>query len=134
MRPAFLIAASLAAAVASAASPVGTWTGKFFIKMPPIPASAPPAQREFATKMMAQFKNGKIVMNMKADKTYTAKMVGISIGASGDESGTWSQTGNTVTIKDKRNPSHPQALEMSKDGKKMTLKLPKDQGQVVFTR
>ncbi len=135
LRPAFLLAASLAAAVASAANPVGTWTGKFLIKMPPVPASATPQQKQMMTKMMAQVKAGRITMSLKANKTYTAKITGMPmVPNGGNETGTWSQTGNAVTIKDNKRPNNPQKLTMSADGKKMTLLLPNGQGSVVFTR
>lgn len=132
LRPAIIATTAVLAALATASTPVGTWNGKLNLKIPPMPANMPAAQKAQATKMIAQMKSGKIVLTFKADKTYTATSVGLPFNQT--SGGTWSQKGNVVTTVAKRAGANPMTLTFSKDGKTMTSILPKGQGKVVFTK
>ena len=135
LRSAFLATGLLAAAFASAASPVGAWTGKIQIKMPPMPANTPPAQKAMVTKMMADIQKAKFLLTVNANKTYTMKIVGMRANSGKtSDSGTWSQTGNSVSFKEGKPGGKSQAMVLSKDGKKMVLAVPGGQGTITFTR
>lgn len=133
LRPAIIATTALLAALAAASTPVGTWNGKFDVKIPPMPANMPEAQKAQATKMLGMLKTGKIVLTFKADKTYSAKTVGLPMNQP-PTGGTWSQKGDIVTTLAKRPGAQPMTLTFSKDGKTMTSVLPRGQGKVVFTK
>lgn len=132
MKLAVLISAALLASVALASSPVGTWTGKFNVKTPAIPANLPAAQKTMMARMVAKFKTGKMMLTLKADHTYTIEAVGLPFSQKGG--GTWSQKGNVITAKASRPGAKPQLTTMSKDGKHLTNVLPNGQGTLVFSR
>lgn len=125
---------TLAASLALAASPVGSWTGKVIAKMPPIPATATPQQKAMMQQGMAMAAKIRIMLNLKADKTFTVTVGGLPNGApQKPESGKWSQKGNIVTTTSTK-MGKAQSLMLSADGKTMTLDTPGGQGKVVFTR
>ena len=125
----------LAAPFALAASPVGHWTGKISIVMPPIPANAPAQQKAMMQKVVAQMAAARIILDVKADKTYTVTTTGLPMQQAGKkETGKWSQKGNSVTMTDTKKGGQAQNLILTPDGKTMTLAMPNGQGKVVFTR
>ncbi len=103
------------------------------MQAPPMPANAPEAQKAMVTKAMAQMRAARIMLVLKANKTYTGKTVGLPTSQA-DAGGTWSQAGNVVTIQPKRAGAPASKLTMSKDGKTMTISLPGGRGKVVFSR
>lgn len=126
---------ALAAPLALAASPVGHWTGKMTIKMPTLPPSANPQQKAMMQKVMSQMAQARIMLDLKANKTFTVSMSGMPQAAGAKtESGTWSQKGNVVTTNQAKPGSKPQSMNLSPDGKTMTLTIPGGQGKVVFTK
>ena len=133
-RSAITAAGLLLAAVASAATPVGTWTGKFLIKMPVLPPTMPTPQRTKILGMLNEMKAGKLILTMKADKTYTMTAVGMPSFPKSVNKGVWSQTGDTVNVTDAKPGSKAQAFKMSKDGRSMVYTLPADKGAMRFTR
>lgn len=134
-RLAFVLGLSLAAAVALAASPVGTWKGKIVVKVPPMPANVNPQQKAMMTQMLGQIAKAKIVANLKKDGTFTVKTSGMPGPKPSDTTnGKWTQKGNTVTMTESKPGEKPQNFILSPNGKTMTLALPGGQGQVIFTR
>ena len=125
---------ALAAPLALAANPVGHWTGKMMIKMPPVPANAPAQQKAMMQKIMTQMASARIMLDLKPNKTFTVSMNGMPQAGAKTESGNWSQKGNVVTTTQSKPGSKPQSMTLSPDGKKMILVIPGGQGSVVFTK
>ena len=134
---------AFAASLALAATPVGKWTGRISMKAPSIPANANPQQKAFVQQMVAQLAKARVLMTLKADKTFVMTVTGMPMAASQKpQMGKWSQKGNVVMLtstapamagRPKPKPSTQKAT-LSADGKTMTLVAPNDQGKVVFTR
>ena len=112
-----LVLAALFAVSLFAADVVGTWKGQMEITDPsgknqPIPEGQSP----------------QLVVNLKADKTYTSTQKG---GGGGDAaaSGTWSSAGNKVTLLPKKRDGKaasgdgaaPRNYTVSQDGKSMSM-------------
>ncbi|RYH14653.1 MAG: hypothetical protein EON57_00035 [Alphaproteobacteria bacterium] len=126
---------SLVASLALAASPVGKWSGKITVKLPPMPANTPPQQKAMVTQMMGQLAKSKILANFKKDGTFTMNATGMPGPKPNDTTaGKWTQKGNAVTLTDTKNPGRPQTFIMSPNGKTMSLTMPGGRGKVVFTR
>ena len=127
---------ALAAPLALAASPVGSWTGKITAKMPPMPANMPAQQKAMMAQVMGQMAKVRIMLNLKADKTFTVATMGMPQAPQKKETGKWSQKGNVVTMTDAnaKMGAKSQDFMLSPDGKTMTLALPGGRGKVVFTR
>lgn len=127
---------ALAAGAASAASPVGSWTGKFTLQgMPPLPSNLPPQQKAMIQQSMAMATKIRLKLTVKADKTFSIKYMGTpNSEKQPPHNGTWSQKGNVVTTVSKTVQGPPQQLVLSPDGKTMTLVLPNNRGKLVFTR
>ena len=134
LRVSLLLAASLSAAPALAATPIGSWTGKFQVQLPTLPPNLPPAQKAMADKMIAQIKNGRIFLVMKADKTYTTRAVNLPSLGPPNSKGTWSQKGNVVTMKETKAGVKPQDFTLSANGKTMSFPMPGGHGRILFTR
>lgn len=132
LRIASLVGAALLATSAFSAGIEGTWKGKVFFKMPPLPANAPAQQKTFVKNMAAQLAKASISLVIKKDKTYTAKAVGMPGPADKGDKGTWTQVGNKVTLKSTKPGDQPKAMTLA--GNKMTLLLPNNMGQIVFTK
>ena len=129
------VSLSLAASLALAATPVGNWSGKITVKLPPMPANTPPQQKAMVTKMMGQLAAAKILANFKKDGTFTVNTSGMPEPKPTDTTtGKWTQKGNAVTITDNKQPGRPQTFTMSPNGKTMSLSMPGGQGKIVFTR
>lgn len=103
------------------------------MKLPPLPANMPAAQKANVLKAFAQIAKASIALNLKKDKTYTAKASGVPAAEKdkGDK-GTWSQVGNKVTLKSTKPGDQPKTFILS--GNKMVFTMPGGRGQVVFTR
>jgi hypothetical protein len=107
-----------------AVSPVGKWKGKVGGQMPPLPANATPEQKKQYDSMKEMV--AKIVINLefKGDKTYSVVVTG-SPQKAPPETGTWTQSGNTVTVKSTKNgQTRTQPMTMSADGKTITMSPP----------
>jgi hypothetical protein len=129
------VSLSLVASMALAATPVGKWSGKITMKLPPMPANVPPQQKAMVTKMMGQLAKAKILATFKKDGTFVMNASGMPGPKPSDTtSGKWTQKGNAVTMTDTKNPNRPQTFTMSANGKMMSLAMPGGQGKVVFTR
>ena len=128
------------ATVASAApTPVGTWKGKISVNLG---KDATPQMKQQLPMMKAMIEQMSISITFNKDKTYKSTS---SSGAAPkgskpqEESGTWSQSGLTVTINNPKATRGPksQNATLSKDGKTMTI-TPPAQGpmevKVVFTK
>ena len=119
---------------AFAASPVGSWTGKFQVQLPVLPPNLTPAQKAMAASAMQQIKTGRIYLVVKADHTYTTRTVNLpSLGAPASR-GTWTQKGGVVTLKETKAGTHPQDFSLSADGKAMSFPMPGGHGSLSFTR
>lgn len=127
------------ASLSLAQNPVGTWKGKMNIKFPAPPANAPPERKAQFETAKAQLAKAVILLTVKGNKTWNITTKGMPMPA-GDAKGTWSQSGNTLTLKTDPNPQNPgrtappQAAKFSKDGKVLTISLPNNMGSVVFKK
>jgi len=134
-RAALLLPLLLAAPFAQAASPVGAWTGRFDVPIPPLPANLTAQQKAMAAKAIAQIKNGRIYLTLKADHTYSTRQTNLpSLGPA--SKGTWSQKGAVVTMSEKT-PSGQvknQAFTLSANGKTLAFAMPGGHGRMVFSR
>ncbi len=97
-----------------------------------------PQQQQMMAQMKAAMEKMTLTLDLKKDHTYTVHMTGGPTGG-GEHSdhGTWSQSGNKVTLtgsKDVRRGRNSQEFALSKDGKTMSFNVPNGQGNVVFTR
>lgn len=112
---------------AMASSVVGNWTGKIHSPMPPARPGETPQQAQMRAKVMQAIANAKISLNLKANKTFT---LGASVPGKAGQSqpGTWSQSGNTITL-NMKTPQGPQTEKatLSANGKTLTL-IPSKQG------
>ncbi|AIE87376.1 hypothetical protein [Fimbriimonas ginsengisoli] len=127
---------------ALAQSPVGTWSGHLEMSMPAMPANTPPQQRQMATQMMAMAKKMTITLVFNKNKTYTINAKGGMVPAnSKGQTGDWSQSGRTITLKSPKKPSgmggEPQTATLSADGKTITMTPPTHGGpaaKIVFKK
>ncbi len=124
-----------------AAGVVGTWHGKVLIDSSKLPPAKTPEQQRNMAMALNMVKQVQITMNFKADKTYTASAKGGMIRKQDQsDSGTWSQSGNIVTITPKKKMAtqkqKSENLVMSADGRTMTVTIPSGGfgGKVVFTK
>ena len=124
---------ALFSSVACAATPVGKWTGKIIVTVPPLPANAPAQQKQAYATAMAQVAKARIMLDLKADKTYTGMMTGVP-AANANTKGKWTQKGNAVTFTESKPGEKPQTMMLSKDGKTMTMTMPRGQGKILFSR
>ncbi|HWD42083.1 MAG TPA: hypothetical protein VG944_24810 [Fimbriimonas sp.] len=120
--------ATFAVASSFAASVVGTWHGHVDLRGLKIPANAPPDQ---VKSVKAMFSKMKLDLTLKANKTFSVSYAGLG-EKPGSDSGTWSQSGNKVSLKVK---GHPQVATVSANGKSMVMIAPNGLGfKVIFTR
>ena len=126
----FLALIALAAFCTSAfagPSPVGTWKGHIVLDVAKLPKAPNPQAQKMMDEQIAKAKAAVIKLTFKANKTFTATSTGMP-GSDNSDNGTWTQTGNTVTIKSTKPSKNPQVptkptqnLTLSSDGKTMTL-------------
>lgn len=144
-RSLFLAVGLTVSAIASAASPVGSYVGRVQMTMPKLPANIPADRRAMAEKMISTIRNMKIQLKVNADKTYTVVSPGNPMAGPGAKpqtsKGKWSLSGNTMTMTsaDARVPAgqKSQKATLSADGRTLTLVPQAAQGQkvrVVFTK
>lgn len=128
----------------AATNVVGTWTGRIILDMSKMPKPTNPQQQQTMKKMMDQLAKMRITLKLKANKSFSVSAPAGPGGKPQTGEGTWTQSGQTVTITVKTEngkpatgqSAQPQALSLSKDGKTMTLVPPTAQGggKVVFKR
>lgn len=140
-----LVAAALVAtfvATSIAASPVGSWSGRLvFNQMPTIPPNATPEQKKQMQAMLDQLKNYRITLVIKSNKTFTVSAPALAMMPAQNAEGTWSLSGNKLTLKTTKEngkpvdgaKAKPQPLDFSPDGKTISAPM-QSQGKIVFTR
>jgi hypothetical protein len=132
----------LATSALAATNVVGAWKGRLEINAAAMPKGETKEEQKMMETMMIKLK--KVVMNLQvnANKTFTLSAVDLD-GHAQKASGTWKQSGNTVTLnitkeEGKPKPSSTKSLVMTvaKNGKSMTL-VPKgaeNKGKIIFVR
>lgn len=131
-RSALALAVFGAVLSAHAASPVGKWTGTIEPKIDKSKLNKQQlAQMDAA---LAQVRSMKIALTIKANKTFT---VGAANNPGQTQSGTWKQVGNVIemTSSNPQNPSQKktQKVNLSPDGKRMTMTAVSPQGSAIIT-
>lgn len=131
--------AALAGSSIAAPNVVGKWKGKLQVEMPSLPKDVSPEQKKMMEAGMEMIKKISFDLVLKADKTGTMEVKGAPGGQDKKETIKWSQQGEFVTISDPKNAQgQPQKFTVSKDGKTMTLEMPKQNGRstgkMVFVR
>jgi len=119
-----------------ASSPVGSWNGH--LDMTAVKGKDAKEQAGIDA-MKKMFSSMSLKMSFKADKTYTVT-TSMSMGGPAKtqtESGKWTQSGQTVTVFDKKGKG--QAMTLSANGKQMVMVPPAgDKGpkglKIVFAR
>lgn len=124
---------------ALAAGVVGVWKGHVVVDTSKMSKTLTPQQQQMIQQSIAATKSMVITLTIKANKTYTASVSGAP-GAPSTDTGTWKQSGNSVTMTgSKPGPSgkpDSQTMTLSKDGKTMTLSMPAQMGvsaKVIFS-
>lgn len=126
--------AAVATGSALAASPVGVWKGKIQFKAPNLPATMNPQQKAMVQQQLAMVQKMQIVLNIKANKTFTASVSGGPAGANQkQQNGTWTQNGNNLVMTDAKSKT-AQTFALSANGKTLSFDMPGGQGKIVFTR
>jgi hypothetical protein len=137
------LATCLLATSAVAQSAAGTWKGKLKMDLSAMPKMQDPKMQAMIQQQMDMVKKMVLNLSLKSDKTYSITVTGLPKDApSGNtkDAGTWSQTGDTVTIKStmkKGNMNKPQTLMLSKDKKILNMVFPANAGpkaSLTFTR
>ena len=103
------------------ASPVGAWTGRFLPKTPILPPSAPASAKARLASDLAMIKTGRMHLTLKADHTYTMHLVGLPMLGKTDSTGTWSQAGTFVDMRQTGAPKDARPLHLAYADKTMTL-------------
>ena len=119
---------------ASAASPVGAWTGRFLPKTPVLPANAPAARKAKLAADLATIKTGRMHLVLKADHTYTMHIVGLPMLGTPDTKGTWSQRGAFVDMVQSGAPKSARPLHLAYTDRRMDLSLGGGETRFVFVR
>jgi hypothetical protein len=132
------------ASLAMAADPAGTYSGKILIDKSKMPKAPNPEQQKQMDAMFAKIGLMKINLVMKSNKTFTISMEGGPLPKKNDAQGTWSQKGDTVTMKTTKQDGKDvsgangqvQNLTLSKDGRTLTLDAAGmgAPGKIVFTK
>lgn len=118
---AVVLASALLAAVSLAGDIAGKWKGSIVIE----------ADKETMAKINASGKQNlpTVTLEFKADKTYTATQTGGPDKSTHKSSGTWSQSGNKVSVTPKTRDgkavtgeqAKPKVYTLSKDGSTMSM-------------
>jgi len=121
-------------AAALASSPVGTWTGRIVVDTSKMTPPKDPQTQSAIRQQIQMAQKIMITITFKADKTFTAKSTGAPRPPK-TQTGTWSQSGNTVILTPTQaSPSGKplsQSFTMSKNGKTLTSTLPGAQMNIV---
>lgn len=122
-----------AATYALAPTPVGKWSGAMVFDMSKLPKVKDPQQKAMMDQQLAVIKKMKLLMVIKADKTFTSTASGVpGQTATMNGAGTWSQKGQIVTLVSTKvngkavsqTGKQAQAFTLSSDGKKLSANLP----------
>jgi hypothetical protein len=86
--------------------------------------------------MLQEFESMSIALNLNADKTYSARLSGMSKRNANNRSGTWTLSGNTITITNGGANKTVETLTASEDGKTLTQESNNDipGAKIVFTK
>jgi len=114
----------IAACATAGNSPVGTWTGRIVVDISKITTKPDPQTMARIRQGAQQAKKIVISMTFKSNKTFAENFTG-GQAPSKAQTGTWSQSGNTVTLtgSEKRPDGklHSQVFTMAKNGKTLSL-------------
>lgn len=128
---------------AVAANVVGTWNGKIILDTSSMPKPQNPQQKKALDDALAQIAKAKVVLKLNANKTFTIAATGMGKAPSQNAEGTYKVSRNQVILtatKENGKPASeqtkkPQTLQLSADGKTLTLAPPgKSGGKIVFRR
>ncbi len=129
--------ASLTTGALAGPSVVGSWKGHLIMdttKMPKAPNAQAQAQMD---QGMAKLKKTVISITFKGNKTFSATTSGMP-GQDKPQNGTWTQSGNTVTLtgtnKGPDGKAHPQTFTLSKDGKTLSTAVSGGAVKIVLAR
>lgn len=109
-------------------SAVGNWKGHIVFDASKSTIKDPATQK-LAQQQMDSAKKVVVTLNLKSDKTFS--------GGPPSSTGTWSQSGNKVTLVPKGQTKAKQVFTLSKDGKTLTYDIPNNQGisaKIVLTK
>jgi len=135
--------AALGTTAMAAPNAVGKWKGKIQFTLPKLPPNLTPQQRQMIDQQLAQVRKMTLNLNLQQGGKYSMLVTGGPAGMKNNtDTGTWSQSGNTVTIKSAKKSQNPQAnkpqnLTLAANGRTMTLIMPPGMGmngKVTFTR
>ncbi|HEY3781083.1 MAG TPA: hypothetical protein VGL56_08385 [Fimbriimonadaceae bacterium] len=121
-----IILFSFCAVAMASTSIVGKWKGHLEVNWAKLGSKMSPDQLAKAKKQVGSLK---IVMEFKANKTFTA-----SGGPMGPQSGTWTATATEVDLISPKAKSKPQAFSIAKGGKSMSTALPGGAGKFTLTK
>ena len=111
----------LFALVGFALTPVGVWIGRFLPKTPVLPPSAPASAKARLASDLAMIRTGRMHLMLKADHTYAMHIVGLPMLGKPDSTGTWSQAGNFVDMRQAGAPQGARPLHLAYTDKTMSL-------------
>jgi len=133
-RPRLALSIALCATALSgfAASVVGTWHGRLDMSAMKLPPASTPQQKEMFQKFRTSMATTKFTFTFKADKSYVSTMAGGPVKKPINRTGTWTQSGNTVSTKGEKST---ETMTLSADGKTLTAIPKRGNGlKVIFTR
>lgn len=133
--------AALSSSVLAGSNAAGTWKGHITLDTSKMQKQKDPKVQAQIMDSLKKAASVTINLTLKPNKTYSATTTGGPVANQPPDTGTWSQTGNSVTMTStkKKTPakSDTQTLTMSPNGKTMSLTLPSMMGivaKVVFSR
>ena len=129
-RLALTTALAVVVSLALAQSPVGAWKGVMRMEVPK-GVTIPKEHKAQVERAKAAFAKAKLTLVFKADKTYESTIKNGPDGKDHVASGTWNQTGLTITLNPLKRDgkvatgegAKDQVLAISKDGKKLRRNL-----------
>ncbi len=132
-----VISAAISTSAFAAPKVLGKWNGHVTIDTKKIlsqmPATMDAKAKANVVEMMKKTSKMLILLNLKANNTYTVDVSGAPGGQKPEQDGgTWTLSGSTLSLKGKK--GNPQAATVAKDGKSITIVAPGGQGTVVFKR
>jgi hypothetical protein len=135
----FTLALLICASTVALSTPVtGKWTGKLAVRFAPPVSKDTKLSPDFIQNMQKLLDGIRIALTIKADGTYVAVTKGAS-QKDGKTVGKWTLKGKTLTLTpNEKRP--PEIGTVSKDGKTLTMSIPKDmtdhgvKGNAVFTK
>jgi len=136
-----VVCAIVAAGSAIAASPVGTWKGRFHGAPAKLPGKLSPKSKQAVDLFVERMKSMRVTLKIKADHSFVIDLTGTEHGkkTASRVEGSWQLTGDTlVTTNLKRNGSVlgregqvQNKFSLSKDGKTLTRRFAAGQGLMV---